>query len=247
MIRQNSSIHLPFSFEETEAPANSDAVLIAKMARKKNNVIKLVGSIAKTGYNDCYDYNYVEEAEVVRVIRGALVKAGLSFGVSTSEIMPPNMISTELGDVYNYTIKMTFTLVDTETGYFENSPWLGMGSDQGDKALYKAYTSGVKYFLLKNFLLPTDDDVERSSIPKNQVTTSLKEPRSKRPAMDQNSIKIMETLADHYQRLIPQGARFDSERFHEAVWEYFKAWPSVNAAAKRVKEAIDVREVVVWD
>ena len=152
MIRENSSIHLPVSFEEP--PASAD--LIAKMARKKNNVIKLVGSIAKTGFNDEQEYSYVQEAEVVRVIRTALVKVGLSFSVSTSEIMPPNLISTELGDIYNYTIKMTFTLVDAETGYFETFQWLGMGSDQGDKALYKAYTSGVKYLLLKNFLLPTD-------------------------------------------------------------------------------------------
>lgn len=249
MIRQNSSIHLPFSFKEPESNTPNDpALLIAKMGRKKNKVIKLVGSIAKTGYNEYYDYNYVEEAEVVRVIRSALVKVGLSFSVSTSEILPPNTINTELGEFYNYTIKMTFTLVDTETGYFESCPWLGMGSDQGDKALYKAYTSGVKYFLLKNFLLPTDDDVERANvIPEKQSQVSLKGPQSKRPPMDQNSIKIMENLADHYRRQIPQGARFDQERFQEAVWEYFDVWPNVNSAAKRVKEVIDVREVVVWD
>ena len=249
MIRQNSNIHLPFSFNDLEPNTPNDpALLIAKMARKKNKVIELVGSIAKTGYNEYSGYNYVEEAEVVRVIRSALLKAGLSFNVSTSEILPPNTINTELGEFYNYTIKMIFTLVDTETGYFESCPWLGMGSDQGDKAVYKAYTSGVKYFLLKNFLLPTDDDVERTNIiPKNQSQVGLKESQSKRPVMDQNSIKIMEKLADHYRREIPQGARFDQERFHEAVWETFNAWPSVNAAAKRVKEAIEVREVVVWD
>jgi hypothetical protein len=244
MIRENSSIHLPVSFEPDDVSSGSAAVLIAKMARKKNNVIKLVGSIAKTGYNDEQEYNYVQEAEVVRVIRAALVKVGLSFSVSTSEIMPPNLISTELGDVYNYTIKMTFTLVDAETGYFERFQWLGMGSDQGDKALYKAYTSGVKYFLLKNFLLPTNDDVECTNIvPQKQFI--LKEPG--RHAMDQNSIRIMEKLADYYRGQIPQGARFDQERFHEAVWDYFKAWPNVNAAVKRVKEAIDVRQVVVWN
>jgi hypothetical protein len=244
MIRQGSSIHLPISFEKDEVSSGHAAILIAKMARKKNKVIKLVGSIAKKGYNDEYEYNYVQEAEVVRVIRAALVKAGLSFSVSTSEIMPPNLISSEAGDVYNYTIKMTFTLVDAETGYFESFPWLGMGSDQGDKALYKAYTSGVKYFLLKNFLLPTDDDVECTNIiPKKQFR--LKETR--RPAMDQNSTRIMEKLADYYRGQIPQGARFDQERFHEAVWDYFKAWPNVNAAVKRVKEAIGVRQVVVWN
>jgi hypothetical protein len=249
MIRQNSSIQLPFSFKEPEPSTPEDPpLLIAKLARKKNKVIKLVGSIAKTGYNEYYDYNYVEEAEVVRVIRSALVKVGLSFSVSTSEILPPDTINTELGQFYNYTIKMTFTLVDTETGYFESSPWLGMGSDSGDKALYKAYTSGVKYFLLKNFLLPTDDDVERTNIiPEKQNQRSLEGPQSKRPPMDQNSIKIMENLADHYRRQIPQGARFDQARFHEAVWEYFNCWPNVNSAAKRVKEVINVREVVVWD
>ena len=65
--------------------------------------------------------------------------------------------------------------------------------------------------------------------------------------MDQNSTRIMEKLADYYRGQIPQGARFDQERFHEAVWDYFKAWPNVNAAVKRVKEAIDVRQVVVWN
>ena len=92
MIRKNSSIHLPISFETDDVSSGSAAVLIAKMARKKNNVIKLVGSIAKTGFNDEQEYSYVQEAEVVRVIRAALVKVGLSFSVSTSEIMPPNMI-----------------------------------------------------------------------------------------------------------------------------------------------------------
>jgi hypothetical protein len=123
-----------------------------------------------------------------------------------------------------------------------------MGLDQGDKALYKAYTSGVKYFLLKNFLLPTDDDVERSNImPEKQVKVSSAAPLSKRPPIGQNSIKIMESLADHYRKQLPQGSRFDQERFHEAVWDYFNAWPCINAAAKRIKEAIDVREVVVWE
>ena len=245
MIKQNSSrLFLP-DFIEKQGKV-SQGLVTAKLARKKNKVIKLVGSIVKTGYNGDFDYNYVEEAEVVRVIRSALVKAGLSFSVSTSEIMPPDTIETEHGAIFNYTIKMSFTLVDTETGHFESCPWLAMGSDQGDKALYKAYTSGVKYFLLKTFLLPTDDDVERSNtVPQKQSLPALP-PQSKRPPMDQNSVKIMETLADHYKNQLPQGALFDQDKFNEAVWEYFKAWPTVNAAAKRVRETIDVREVVVW-
>jgi hypothetical protein len=221
--------------------------LIAKLARKKNRVIELVGAIKKTGYNDYSGYSFVEEAEVVRTLRSALTEAGLSLGISTSEILPPQTIQTEFGECYNYTIKMTFTLVDTETGYMESYPWFAMGSDPADKALYKAYTSGVKYFLLKTFLLPTHDDVERTSfIP--QISQSVpQEPQVERPAMDENASGIMDRLADYYRQQIPEGARFDEKRFHEAVWEHFHMWPNINSAAKRIKQAIDVRETVVWE
>ena len=109
-----------------------------------------------------------------------------------------------------------------------------MGADTGDKALYKAYTSGVKYFLLKTFLLPTDDDVEQG-------------PASDYPPMDPVSAEIMTQLEGHFRQQVPQGARFDRSHFYEAVWGHFKAWPSVPAAAKRVKEVIDVRQTVVWE
>ena len=114
----------------------------------------------------------------------------------------------KIDEFYNYTIKITFTLVDTETGYMERSPWLEVGSDQGDNALYKAYTSGVKYFLLKNFLLPTDDDVERTNIiPKKQVV--FKAPQSKRPPIGQYSVKIMDSLADPYRSQLTKGSKFE--------------------------------------
>jgi hypothetical protein len=241
MIRPNSSVlHLPDSYEP-----ESSGNLIARFAQKKNRVIELVGGIKKTGYNEYYDYSFVEEAEVVRVLRSALNKVGLSLSVSTSEILPPNVIKTAMGDYYNYTIKMTFTMVDSETGYFETYPWLAMGSDAGDKAIYKAYTSGVKYFLLKNFLLPTDDDVERENIIPQGKQVVVEEPQ--RPAMDDNASRIMNDLADYYRQLTPDGARFDEERFYEAVWEQFHMWPNINSAAKRIKQAVDVRETVVWE
>ena len=243
MIKQNSSrLFLP---DFLDKPANvSEGLVTAKLARKKNKVIKLIGSIKKTGYNEYHDYSFVDEAEVVRVLRSALNKAGLSLSVSASEISPTNIIKNEQGESYNYTIKMTITLVDTETGYSESYPWLGMGSDSSDKALYKAYTSGVKYFLLKNFLLPTYDDVERDNVaPVNPEIP----PEPEMPPMGKNSSKIMHQLEEDYQQNTPPGARFDTDRFHHAVWAYFKAWPSVNAAAWKVKEVIDIKEVVVWE
>ena len=181
---------------------------------------------------------------MVRLFRAALNKAGLSLSVSASDISPPSTIKDGSGESYNYTIKMTITLIDTETGYSESYPWLGMGSDPSDKALYKAYTSGVKYFLLKNFLLPAYDDVEQNEVaPKVDQIPS--EPD--RPPMGLKSSKIMHQLEEDYRKDTPTGATFDCERFHKAVWSYFRSWPSVNAAARKVKEVIDIKEVVVWE
>jgi hypothetical protein len=113
-------LHLPSSFEE--APGNH--ALCAKLARKKNKVIKLVQGIRKTGYNDYDEYAFVEEAEVVRTLRSALTQAGLSLGVSASEILRSDAVATGT----NYTLKMAFTLTDTETGYSEQIPWWSVGS-----------------------------------------------------------------------------------------------------------------------
>jgi hypothetical protein len=38
--------------------------------------------------------------------------------------------------------------------------WDGEAQDGQDKGLYKAYTSGIKYWALKTFLLSADADVE---------------------------------------------------------------------------------------
>ncbi len=93
----------------------------------------------------------------------------------------------------------------------------------------------------------TVDDVERvSTPPQGRSEITVKESHTDRPVMDENSATIMNRLADFYRRQIPQGARFDEERFYEAVWDHFHMWPSVNAAGERIKQTIDVRETVVW-
>ena len=65
--------------------------------------------------------------------------------------------------------------------------------------------------------------------------------------MNPANARIMNNLEAYYQEKIPEGARFDRERFHAAVWDHFGAWPKVNAASKAIQNLIDVRECVVWE
>jgi hypothetical protein len=59
---------------------------------------------------------------------------------------------------------MTFSLLDGESGERLDFPWVGAGTDKGDKGIYKALTGGAKYFLLKMFLIATGDDPEREDV-----------------------------------------------------------------------------------
>lgn len=219
MTRQETlSIDLPDALD----PPPENHALCAKLARKKNNVIKQVKSIRK---------NYDDEKSVVGkeddIIRSALTTAGLSLGIAVGKILRVDAVD----NGFNYILRITFTLTDIETGYSEQIPWLAMGADPGDKAVCKAYHSGITSFLLKTFWLATDE---------------LEEDRTFAP-MEPDSVEIMTQLEGYFRRQVPEGARFDRGHFYEAVWEHFKAWPSVPAAAQRIKDVIDIRETLIWD
>ena len=56
------------------------------------------------------------------------------------------------------------SLIDPDTGEFEDYPIIAEGSDNLDKGIYKAETMAIKYFVLNNFLLPeTQDEIDPES------------------------------------------------------------------------------------
>ena len=164
-----------------------DLELVAALAKKKNEVMELVAGILKTGKNQSQGYSYAEEAEVVKVIRKAFIKVGISFSVAADDFVETHDIQTKFSSMKCFKLFLMCTLTDVETGFAEISPWLGAAFDSGDKTLYKAYTSGCKYFLMKTFLLPTGDDVEAFADPlppngKNKKPT-IKKPHKKEQAV----------------------------------------------------------------
>ena len=78
------------------------------------------------------------------------------------------------------------------------------------------------------------------------TTPKIKPVDEERPLMNEARSKIMENLAEFYRKQAPEGTKFDDQKFQEAVWEHFHMWPNVNAAATKIKETIDIREIVVF-
>jgi hypothetical protein len=156
------------------------------LACKLSQVMKEVGYVPKKGYNDFHKYNYVMEADLVDAIRDKLAEQKVFVFSSVDEIIQDEVFDKD-GALWGWRtrVKMTFTLVDGESGEQFSVTYYGTGDDKGDKGAYKAYTGAVKYFLMKSFLVATGDDPEadtetdhRTVAPKkreerrNETTTS---------------------------------------------------------------------------
>lgn len=135
----------------------------SKLQQKKNNLRKALkekGVLVRKGKNTYDDYKYFSEAQYKELF---------------TELLADNDLELKFTEL-DYTIfegsakqnngrmpKLRFSLIDCETGFYENTDITGEGMDKGDKAGYKGYTGALKYFLADTFLVATGDDVEQES------------------------------------------------------------------------------------
>ena len=98
-------------------------------------------------------------AAFTEAIREHLAAYNLCVFFGASEVLGIRETEGKAGPVT--TIKMTATFACGDGGASFTTSWLGSGQDSGDKGVYKALTGGVKYLLMKNFLVSTGDDPEQ--------------------------------------------------------------------------------------
>jgi ERF superfamily len=127
------------------------------LAVKLVEIRKAITAIDKKGHNKHGDYDYVKAEDVLREIRKQLDEHKIILQPQSGMFQHDTIPS---GKQLLTTVELIYTLVDCESNESIESKWLATGADTGDKGLYKAYTGGLKYFLLNLFLIPTGDDPE---------------------------------------------------------------------------------------
>lgn len=133
----------------------------SKLLEKMNNVMKTVESVPKSGYNAFHKYNYAQESDVIEAIRDKFAEHGLVLGISAEDVTITQKEKKDKDNTFIVLVRLRISISDIESGETIESTWFGAGEDQGEKGLYKAYTGGLKYWLMKSFLIPTGDDPER--------------------------------------------------------------------------------------
>lgn len=135
----------------------------AKITAALHAVMSEVSYVQKTGKNAFHGYSYAGEADLLSVLRPAMLKHGLMLFPSVENVSPVD----EHGNV---TVMMSYSLVHKD-GDVWPTPLnaAGMGNDRakngsvGDKGVYKAITGANKYLLFKLFQIETGDDPETMS------------------------------------------------------------------------------------
>lgn len=136
--------------------------MTAKIATALHEVMSKVAYVQKTGKNAFHGYKYAGEADLLAVLRPAMVEAGLMLLPSVKSVSPVD----EYGNV---SVLMEYSLVHRDGEVWpEKIGAAGMGNDKakngsvGDKGVYKAITGANKYVLFKLFQIETGDDPEAS-------------------------------------------------------------------------------------
>ena len=116
----------------------------------------------KDGTNNRHKYKYITEAQYKKNFKAARAQAGLLWKMEEvgHELIP--IVSDKMHLVLT---QFVGRLIDPDTGAYEEYRFSGSGADNGDKALYKAYTGGLKFFLASNFLVAEDNDPEDDAAP----------------------------------------------------------------------------------
>ena len=139
-------------------------------------------------------------------LRDACVRHRLVVIPSVSTYSLERIEKAQKTDQYQWSVSINFTIIDPDSGETMESSWAGEARDTSDKGLQKAFTSGMKYWLLKTFQIADRETTENDEAP---APESGEEPKkSPEPKAETNNGAPSESVVKHLKRLIPGG---DSE------------------------------------
>jgi hypothetical protein len=134
--------------------AKARASLYAKLAR----VMGEIGELEKKGRNDNFNYAFIRDVDVANALRPLLAEEGVAMLVGMDNIEQQRVTSGSGNEGLHTLASMSVTFADGETGATVTVPWYGEAIDYQDKGVNKCATAGLKFALLKTFLIGSEDD-----------------------------------------------------------------------------------------
>jgi hypothetical protein len=130
------------------------------LAGKLARILGDIGAIKPEGRNQFHGYDYITEGQLSSALKVRLSQAGIFLLTSVDDVTMQRVTNQKGNEENLVTVRTTHTFMDSDTGEAYQVKGVGMGIDPGDKAIYKALTGGLKYVLMKNFLVSDHTDPE---------------------------------------------------------------------------------------
>jgi hypothetical protein len=134
----------------------------ATITKALHDIMAKVSYVQKGGLNKFHNYKYAGEADLLEVLRPAMLEAGLL-------LLPSGVEQSSVDQYGNTQISVAYTLAHKDGDVWPDKLIaFGCGNDKnkqggvGDKGTYKALTGANKYLLFKLFQIETGDDPERA-------------------------------------------------------------------------------------
>lgn len=223
--------------EDNRTPAPTAPVPIKNLRQKIAHVRANLAFIEKRGKNKHHDYEYATAADVQGLVGKALAEAGVIIGMRDLVIEYETAKTRANNDENVAKISCIYSFLDTDSDEKLDYPAQGEGRDPGDKAVYKARTGAMKYFLSQALCLGLGDDPEetgdeeheRGSTREKSDTRGDAGSVAKRGPMTEEQVKIIEALLLEAQ----------IEPNDEKMLAYFKVELLKDAPFEKVKQILE--------
>ena len=125
-------------------------------------------------------YNYVSSSQVIAAVRSKLDELGLMITPEITDHALHASKDKRGTDVYLTELSLKYTIINTEKPEEKIIfPWYAQGIDRaGEKGVGKALTYAEKYFFLKLFNVPTDQD-DPDAFQRKTEAAALPQPKQK--------------------------------------------------------------------
>lgn len=171
----------------TKSKVENTPGLSTNLTKKLIRVMSKVSRVKKSGRNTFQNYDYVTEADILEEVRSSLIEENIFVFQSLAHHYKQEDLTTTL---------VNYTFVDGDSGEERTVTSIGQGHDKQDKGVYKALTGASKYFLMKNFLMPTGDDPENDGASKSTVSSNGSSSKFKRAPKAVVNVTTAETTVE---------------------------------------------------
>lgn len=139
--------------------------LKAKLYAKITNLADELGAIKEDGANDFDHYKFISYQALNALLRDLLPKYKLAIVPEVLEYSDKEIMTSGNKPAIRSSVKMSFMLVDTETGYAEERTFVGADQDTKGKSMGQAITECQKRFEMKLFhVSSTEADPDSKSV-----------------------------------------------------------------------------------